>query len=135
MWPREHGSWAVLIAPILVGFAAAGGGPPLAVAAFALLAFGGFCLRVPLQSLASSRPAPEAARYASVFGGSALLGLAPLLAVYGRWGLLLFGVPAAGMLVFNIRANLGHRTFTLLNEAAGVMTLCLGAPAAYYAAS
>ena len=135
MWPREHGSWAVLAAPILVGLAAAGGGPPAAVLAFACAALGGFCLRVPLQSLASPAPAPEAARWASGFSALAAAGALPLFLYYGRWGLLAFAVPAAAMLAFNIRANLSRQAFSLPNEAAGILTLCLGAPAAFYAAT
>jgi len=135
MWPREHGSWAVLLAPLLIGLAAAGGGPPAAALALAVAAFGGFCLRVPLQSLASRAPAPRAAAWAAGFGALAAAGTAPLLFHYGRWGLLGFAVPAGGMLASSIRANLQRRTFSLANEAAGILTLCLGAPAAYYAAS
>jgi hypothetical protein len=135
MWPKEHGSWAVLAAPILVGLAVAGGGPPAAVLAFAGAALGGFCLRVPLQSLFSRTPAPEAPRWAAGFSILAAAGAVPLFLYYGRWGLLAFAVPAAGMLAFNIRANLARQAFSFPNEAAGILTLCLGAPAAFYAAT
>lgn len=135
MWPKEHGSWAVLAAPILVGLAIAGGGPPLLLLAFACAALGGFCLRVPLQSLASRAPAAGAARWAAGFSVLAAAGALPLLFAYGRWGLLAFGVPAALMLAFNIRANLARQAFSFTHEAAGILTLCLGAPAAFYAAT
>lgn len=133
MMPREHGSWAVLIAPILVGLAAAGGGPPSVAGLFCVAALGGFLLRVPLQSLFSASPAPKAAAWAVVYAALAAAGGGPLLWLYGRWGLLGFAFPAAILTVLNIRANLARRTLSLANELSAILVLCLGAPAACYA--
>ena len=135
MWPREHGAWAVLAVPPLVGLAAVGGAPWPIVVLFSLAAFGAFCLRVPVQSLASRAPAPEAPLWTLLFAGTAAAGGLPLLLHYGRLWLLAFAVPGAVMLAFNVHANLNRRAFSLANEVAGILTLCLGAPAAAYAAT
>lgn len=132
--PREHGSWAVLIAPLVVGLAAAGGGPPPPVLLLCLAACGGFLLRAPLQSLASGAPAAGALAWFAAFAGLAIVGAGPLLLVYRRWQLLAFAVPAGGMLALNLHLNRTRRAFSPLNETAGILVLCLGAPAVFYAA-
>lgn len=134
MMPREHGSWAVLAAPILVGLAAAGGGQPGVVAAFCAAALGGFLLRVPLQSLISPHPAPGAALWLAAYAALTAAGGFPLFFVYARWGLLGFGGAAAALMAVNLRFNLRRRTFSFSNEVLGILGLCLGAPAAYLAA-
>ena len=134
MLPKEHGSWAVLIAPIIVGFAAAGGGQPAAMLFFCCAALGGFLMRPPLQSLFT--PKAEAGVWPSmgVYGLLALAGLIPLLSVYGRMGLLGFAAPAAGLMAIDLSVNRGRRSFSAFSELSGIAVLCLGAPAAYYAA-
>jgi len=132
--PREHGSWAVLAAPILVGLAAAGGGPAGAVAAFCAAALGAFLLRTPLQSLLSPHPSPGSARWLAAYAALAAAGGLPLFFVYARWGLLGFAVPAAALMAMNIQANRSRQTFSFANEGLGILGLCLGAPAAFYAA-
>ena len=62
-------------------------------------------------------------------------GFLPLIGPLGRRQLLLFAVPAVLLLAENLAANRAGRRFSAFNEAAGVLGLCLGAPAAYYAAS
>jgi len=132
--PREHGSWAVLAAPILVGLAAAGGGPAGAVAAFAAAALGAFLIRTPLQSLLSAQPAPGAALWLAGYAALAAAGALPLFFSYARWGLLGFAVPAAILMAMNLRANQKRQTFSFANEIFSILGLCLGAPAAFYAA-
>ena len=133
--PREHGSWAVLIAPIIVGFAAAQGGPPPAMLLFSCAALGGFLLRPPLQAILFSKQA-EAGAWASLslYCLLALGGLLPLIGMYGRIGLAGFAVPAAGLLALDLVVQKGRRSFSIASELSGILILCLGAPAAYYAA-
>lgn len=134
MMPREHGSWAVLIAPILVGFAVAGGAAWSVAGLFCLAALGGFLIRVPVQSLASPKPAPEAWRWALGEAALTAAGALPLLFARERWGLLGFAVPAGALMAYNLRANQQRETFSYANEVLGIFGLCLGAPAAFYAA-
>lgn len=132
--PREHGSWAVLAAPILVGLAAAGGGPAGIAAAFVAAALGAFLLRTPLQSLLSPQPAPGAFLWLAAYATLAAGGAARLFFVHSRWGLLGFAAPAAVLMALNLRSNLKRQTFSFSNEILGILGLCLGAPAAFYAA-
>ena len=132
--PKEHGSWAVLIAPVVAGFAAAAGGPPGIAFLFCCAALGAFLLRPPLQSLAASKP--EAGVWASLlfYGALSLVGVLPLLVLYGRVGLLGFAVPAGALLAIDLYVHRGKRSFSLWTELSGISILCLGAPAAYYSA-
>lgn len=133
--PREHGSWAVLIAPVLVGFAAARGGPLPAALLFCCAALGGFLLRPPLQAILFSKKG-ETGTWAALGIACALAlgGLLPLLFSYGRFGLGWFALPAAGMLTLDLLVQRGRRSFGFVSELSGIWVLCLGAPAAFYAA-
>ena len=134
MLPREHGSWAVLIAPIIAGFAAGRGGPPPLIFLFCCAALGGFLLRPPLQSLFSTKPETGAWPSLAFYGLVMLGGVLPLLFAYGRLGLLGFAVPAAVLLTADLFVHRGKRSFSMVSEISGIVILCLGAPAAYYAA-
>lgn len=135
MLPREHGAWAILIAPILVGLLGAPSFSPAAATLFSLGALAAFLSRTPLQALLA-KPGDRRAQgwlafYAALTAGAFL----PLIVVLGCWKLLLFAVPAGLLMAENLNANKSGRRFSAFNEASGVMGLCLGAPAAYYAAS
>lgn len=134
MLPREHGSWVVLIAPIIAGFAAAGGGSPPAMLLFCCAVLGGFLMRPPLLSLVSQKTEAAAWPSLALYGSLALGGMLPLLRAYGRPGLVGFAVPAAGLLAADLIVHRGRRSLSVLNELSGVLILCLGAPAAFYAA-
>ncbi len=134
MLPREHGAWAVLAAPIAVGFAAAGGGTPGLVLSFLCAALGAFCARTPLQALLSPAPSPGSWFWLAAYSLLAAGGVVPLLLVFDRWGLLAFAVPGAAAMAFNLRQNLTRKALSLSNEIIGIGALCLGAPGAYYCA-
>ena len=104
------------------------------MAAFCAAALGGFLLRTPLQSVLSAHPAPGAALWLAGYALLAAAGGIPLLFSHARWGLLGFAAPAAALMAVNIRANLRRQTFSFSNEILGILGLCLGAPAAFYAA-
>lgn len=132
--PKEHGSWAVLIAPVVVGFAAAGGAPGAIVATFGCAALGAFLLRPPIQSFAAAKA--EAGIWPSLigYGVLSLAGALPLLFAFGRWDLLAFAVPAGALLALDLHLHGGRRSFSYWTELSGIAILCLGAPAAYYCA-
>lgn len=135
MLPREHGSWALLFVPLIVGVGAARGGPPAAVLALFAAALGGFLIRVPLQAwLSGAAPAGTGAWFVG-YGALAVAGLAPLLLRFGRWGLLAFAVPIGALMCLHLWNASRRRAMTLANELGGVLGLSLGAPAAYYACS
>ena len=61
-------------------------------------------------------------------------GILPLFRYYGRIGLVGFAIPAAGLLAMDLVVQRGRRSFGIASELSGILILCLGAPAAYYAA-
>lgn len=135
MLPREHGAWAILIAPILVGLLIAPAFSPLAAGLFVLGALAAFLVRAPLQALLARPEDRKALKWLALYAALTAGSFFPLIAVLGRWKLLLFAVPAILLLAQNLTANRSGRRFSAFNEAAGVLGLCLGAPAACYAAS
>ena len=135
MLPHEHGAWAIVLAPLLIGYLAAPAFSPVAAGLFALGALAAFLTRTPLQALLARRNDRRALRWLTIYAAMAIAGFTPLIILMGRWHLLLFALPVSVILAANLAANLYGRRFDALNEAAGVMALCLTAPAAYYAAS
>lgn len=134
MLPREHGSWAMLVAPPLVGWAAAGGGPAGAALFFFLGAAGAFLARTPLTVLVSSPADRRAWRWLTAYSAAALAGFAGLCFGYGRWPILLLGLPAAAALAVTLWFHARRKSMTELNELIGIAGLSLGAPAALFAA-
>ncbi len=161
MLPREHGAWAMLLMPYLVGTLAAGwGGWPsfLLLVAVLLLFSASRPLEVALQSSARPREPKGAGAglspaRAGDYGGemrershralvhlSAYLGLGGgagllLLVVFQRWDLLALGLASGAALALQLplkRQRLDRgRPARLLSIAA----LSATGPAAYYAAS
>ena len=95
MMPREHGSWAVLIAPVLLGLCAAGGANAAAAGLFCLGALGVFLARPALLALLRPAPDPRARKWLIGYAAAAAAGFLPLLFVFARWRLLAFAAPAA----------------------------------------
>ncbi len=135
MLPREHGAWALLIAPILVGLLGAPAFSPLAAGLFVLGALAAFLLRAPLQALLARPNDRRALRWLALYAALTAGSFFPLIVLLGCWKLIFFAVPAGLLLAANLAANKSGRRFSAFNEAAGVLGLCLGAPAAFYAAS
>jgi hypothetical protein len=134
MLPREHGSWAMMAAPALVGWAAAGGGPAGAGAFFLLALLGAFLSRTPLTALLATPGDARALRWLAFYAACAAVGLAGLLAVYGRRGLLPLGLPAGAVLAASLWFTARRRAMTEVHELIGVAGLSLAAPGAHVAA-
>lgn len=134
MFPKEHGAWAILAAPILVGLLAAPSCSPAAASLFCLGALAAFLLRAPLQILMIRPYDSQALSWMALYLALTAVGFLPLIFLLGRWQLLFFAVPASLLLAENLFANRTGRRFSALNEVSGVLGLCLGAPAAFYAA-
>lgn len=135
MMPREHGAWAILLAPIMVGLIAAPAFSPLAAALFVLGSLAVFLSRTPLQALLAKPGDRRAQGWLAFYAALAAGAFGPLILLLGCWKLLYFAVPSGLLLAENLLANKAGRRFSAFNEAAGVFGLCLGAPAAYYVAS
>jgi hypothetical protein len=135
MIPREHGAWVLLFGPILLGLMSAPGFSPGAAGLFVLGATAAFMMRAPLQALCARPGDRRALRWLALYFALAAGSFQPLIVLLGCWKLALFAAPAGLMLAANLGANRSGRRFSALNEAGGILVLCLGAPAAYYAAS
>lgn len=137
MWnialPKEHGAWAVLIVPILLGQLAVGGAPAGAVLAFWGAALGAFLLRTPLLAYLRQPSNRAALGFCAAYGLAAAAGLAALVGVYDRVALAAFAAPGVVVTVMHLRATLKRQALSLSNEALGIAGLTLGAPAAVYA--
>ena len=140
MIPKEHGAWAVLCTPMLVGAIAAG----RCTVEFALLtisALGVFMSYVPVRTILRHmfiQPQPalklhQASVWSTVYLGVGVLFIIPLLA-QGFLLLLALGVPGVTSFVGNFLLT---RRFpkTIPSELLAVAGLTLGAPGAYYVIS
>ncbi|NUN08839.1 MAG: YwiC-like family protein [Ignavibacteriaceae bacterium] len=135
---KEHGSWAILLVPPLTTL--------LALSEFSLLSVI-FFLTI-LSAFLTARPAeiwiqdiinkrPESSRrknaffWLSVYTSAAAFFSVILLAMTGRYGILLFGFAGIVMILCSqfLQARSGK---TLGRDIAGIAGLTLGAPAAFY---
>ena len=138
--PREHGAWAMLIMPWVVGVGVAGRVVPEALL-FLLAAVCCFGARYPLGILAKERSAKggRAGRTRSeplfwLAGYGALAGLcgAALLFGYGRWGLLPLGLAALPLLALQPALRRHRLDRTVVGELLAFAGLALTGPGAYY---
>lgn len=137
--PKEHGSWAMLIVPLVLGWAIA----PLwhwrsLILLVAALTF--FLLRHPLAVLVKTRKraGEDKAywwRWTTIYAGLTLLSVAWLVPGQGLWWLAVLGFAGTGLLFFNLWLVARRQEMSLSGELAGIAGLALGAPMAYYAAS
>ncbi|MEK7388458.1 MAG: YwiC-like family protein [Elusimicrobiota bacterium] len=134
MLPREHGAWAVLIAPVLLGLFSTGAADIPAAVLFCIGALGAFLTRPALLALLRPAPDPKARAWLAAYAALAAAGFIPLVLVYERTLLLAFAAPAAFLLAADVRAQLARRALSLTNELGGVAALSMGAAAARYAA-
>jgi hypothetical protein len=136
-FPREHGAWAMFIAPLVVGIGAAemlNG----AVALFALVALGFFLLRFPLALAikAHTREARVSAlRWSALYATlTAILG-AVLLFVTQLWLLIPLGAIGFATLVVYLWLVARRAEMSVWGEWIGIAGLALGAPGAYLVAT
>jgi len=135
--PKEHGAWAVLFVPMVVGVGATGLWPGR-VLFLALSALGIFMSYVPVQILLRDRflmsqgndRVRQARVWATAFLALGLFFAIPLL-MSGYW--LLPAFAAIGVLGFAVNFGLTRRfPKTIPGDLVSVVSLTLTAPAAYY---
>jgi hypothetical protein len=143
---NDHGAYAMLLLPMLIGFIlgawrgpAAGTNLPLVLLLFAGAILALFLASEPLGTLA--RPRANAAargralRWLGIYLSVAVLAGVSLLAIWGRGGLLAFlAVPGVLMLLFLVAVR-GRKQRTLGVRLPAIVGLTLSGPAAYYAVS
>jgi len=135
--PKEHGAWAVLFVPLLVGASIAGKFTPN-VLLLALGTLAVFMSYVPAQTLLrewlNASQAPERVRaakfWAMVYLGAGMLFMLPLF-LQNLWWLL--GIGTLSVIAFFANFVLTrHYSKTVLSDLISVLGLTLSAPAAYY---
>lgn len=136
--PKEHGVWAPLLAPMFMGtFSSvpADGFRPGAAALFAVSSLFGVFAMEPLRLLARPVRGMDTGRIAAwlgVYAIGAAASFAALVGLYGLRGLLWLLGPAAALAGVRVWASAARATRDLKVELAGVLGLCLTAPAASY---
>lgn len=127
--PREHGSWGILFAPLLVGtFSAGAEWHHLLLFSGALSAF--LAANPLIQWLKNPQKNRTMVRWMIGYGIAALLFGVPLLLVYRP--LLWIAAGACLTLGVNILFAVNRRERHLLNDAAAIFGLSLGGVAAYF---
>ncbi|MDP2886439.1 MAG: YwiC-like family protein [Ignavibacteria bacterium] len=135
--PKEHGSWAVLLVPLVVGANVSGiASPSFVFLSFSVIAT--FLAYLPIEmvlrsklGISSGSEEHQAARFWSIaYLSAGLLFVLPLL-LEGYWALAAIGVLAA--ISFLVRFFLGiGRTRNVGSDLVAVAGLTLTAPSAYY---
>ncbi len=135
--PREHGAWAMFVAPLLVGIGAAGMAN-VELALFALTAFGFFLLRYPLMLAIKTKS--NAARLAAwqwsvAYGALTIVAGAALMLISQLLALVLVGLLGLISLVAYLWHAAHRAEMTTIGEWIGIAGLALGAPGAYLVAT
>ncbi len=137
--PKEHGSWAILIVPLLLGTLIAPTWPGRALILW-VAAFGFFLLRYPLALLVKTRKRPTADRaylwrWVAIYAGLTVLS-GGWLVLWEKLGWLAIMALGGGLLLgLHLWLVARRQEMSLSGELAGVAGLALGAPMAYYTAS
>ncbi|MBF6613344.1 MAG: YwiC-like family protein [Chloroflexi bacterium] len=144
--PNDHGAYAMLLVPMLLGFivgavrgVAANSNPPVTFTLFALSLICLFFASEPLSIAFKPRVSTPARRRALLWLGIYLLaaGLAgaPLLFIGKLWALGWFLAPAAALMLLFLVAVKLRKQRSLGMRLPGIVGLTLSAPAAYYIAT
>jgi hypothetical protein len=136
--PKEHGSWAMLIVPLLLGLAIAPGWP-WRVILLLIAAFGFFLVRFPLATLVKTRRRKKGDRaylwqWVIIYGALTALSGSWLVLAYRLWWLMPMGFIGGALLMFHLWLVARRQEMSVVGELAGIFGLALGAPMAYYVA-
>ncbi len=137
--PKEHGSWAMFVVPLIIGLAVAGMWQWRSVWLI-LAALGLFMLRFPIDTVIKTRKWPQAdrawlIRWAIVYGSIAAISGGWLVVLDRLYALIGFGAIGAALLVYHWWLVDRRKEMSATGELAGIFGLALGAPLAYYTAS
>src|SRR5262245_59185913 len=136
--PKEHGAWAMLYVPFVLGVAVAGrlNWPVL------LLLLSTTALFISRESLlawrrarARGRDNPETGRMLALYLALAVAFGAPLILAFKLFWLIPLGLIGAALLLINSEQAARLEERTMSGEVMAICGLTLTAPAAYYAAS
>ncbi|HZS10488.1 MAG TPA: YwiC-like family protein [Blastocatellia bacterium] len=133
--PREHGAWAMLYVPFVLGVLTAGGVTPAAL----LLLASASAMFISRESLlawwrarARGRESGSAGRLLATWLGLAALFGAPLIVVYHLWLLIPLALVGTALLAINGKQALELEDRSIRSEVLAISAMTLTAPAAYY---
>lgn len=136
--PKEHGAWAMLYVPFVIGILVAG----RVSLAVLLLLLAVSCLFIARESLLPwwrarrrGQQADAARRMMLIYLTLAVLFGAPLLFYFRLWKLVWLGVPVLILLAVNAEQATRREDRTILGEVLAIIGLTMTAPAAHYTAS
>jgi hypothetical protein len=134
--PREHGSWAMFVVPLIIGFAVAAQWQWRSIWLIAA-ALGLFLVRFPIDTMIKTRkrPATDRAtlvRWAAIYGSIAALCGGWLIMFDQLYWLIPLGVLGVALLIYHWWLVERRREMSARGELAGIFGLALGAPLAYY---
>lgn len=137
--PKEHGSWAMLIVPLLLGLVIASTWHSRAIVLL-VAAVGFFLARFPLATLVKTRWRRNTGRaylwqWTAIYGGITALSGGWLVLVHGLWWLVPLGLLGGLLVLFHLWLVARRQEMSVAGELAGIFGLAMGAPMAYYAAA
>jgi hypothetical protein len=135
--PREHGAWAMFVAPLLVGIGAAGI-VNFDLILFVLTAFGFFLLRYPLMLAIKSKSNVArltAWQWSAIYGALTIAAGAALLLTSQLWSLIPVGLLGFISLAVYLWYAAHRAEMSTTGEWVGIAGLVLGAPGAYLVAT
>ncbi len=137
--PKEHGSWAMLAVPLMIGLAVAAQWQWRSVLLI-VAALGLFLLRFPVDTLIKTRKRPQADRrwliqWTVIYGSIAAIGGGWLVLLDRLYALIGFGLIGGTLLVYHWWLVDRREEMSASGELAGICGLAMGAPLAYYAAT
>jgi hypothetical protein len=132
--PKEHGSWAMLAVPLIIGAAVA----PLWrwSALLAMIAVVGlFLARYPIEMLIKTQKRnSNLIAWSIIYSAISILSIGWLIAIDRLIWLLPIGLLGALLMLLHFRLAQRRQEMSALGELSGIAALALGAPIVYYAA-
>jgi hypothetical protein len=136
--PREHGAWAVLLVPLIIG-THLGGGFGWSVFFFGLSSLGVFLSYLPAQALLRSvlrgtrdrEKLIVAGKWTAIYLTAGIVFILPILVFGGRWLLFPIGIVGIGCFLLNFLLT-RRQPKTILSDLAAVLGVTLTGPSAYY---
>ncbi|HTP10793.1 MAG TPA: YwiC-like family protein [Anaerolineae bacterium] len=141
--PKEHGSWAMFVVPLIIGFAVAAQLAaywPWRSILLIAAALGLFLIRFPIDTLIKTRRRPNTdrawlIRWAIVYGLIAAVCGGWLIVINQLYWLIPLSMVGAALLVYHWWLVERRKEMSARGELAGIFGLALGAPLAYYAST
>jgi hypothetical protein len=135
--PKEHGSWAMFVVPLIVGLAVARVWNPRSIILI-IAALGLFLLRYPLALIVKTRRRPDADRdqlwrWTVIYAALALSGSWLIVAEGLSW-LIPIGLIGFALILLHLWLVARRQELSIVGELTGIFGLALGAPLAYYTA-